>query len=280
MAGNNDVAIKLAVEDLLSKKYKQIHQEIQRLNKATSNSGKKLADDTAKNTKKMETGMDKARKAAKGFKEGIGSAAKQFGPAAVAVIALTSAFRAVGSAIDFVNSKTSELEKTLSTVKAILRPTADEFSRLASKSKELGITTAFSASQSAQAFVEMGKLGLNTNQIIAASADVLNIAAAANIELARAAELTVITMKQFGLNADQATRITDVMSESFTKSALDAEKFGEAMKFAGPTAAQFGVSLEVATGAMAELSNSAVTGSMAGTAMRRILLELGDANGK
>lgn len=280
MAARDDVKMRLIVEDILSAKYKQIHSEIQRANKATQVSNKNLAKGSQEASKKITGGMEKAKKAAKEFSASIGSALRRFGPAAVAVGILTVGITSLGTSIEFVTEKTEEFEKTLSTVKAILKPSTREFKLLSNEAQRLGETTAFSATQSGDAFVALGKLGLTTNQILASTGDVLNIAAAANIDLARAAELTAITMKQFGLDAEDAQRITDVMAKSFTTSALDAEKFGESMKFAGPTAAQLGISLEKTAGAMAQLANAGISGSMAGTAMRRVMLELGDSSGK
>ncbi len=276
----NDVEIRLIVKDELSRQYKRIQNEIQRANRTTSQSQKKLAQDSQEASRKLISGFTKAKQAANSFKKGITDAAKRFGPAAIAVGLITGAIVALGNAMDFVRTKTIEFEKTLSQVKAILQPTESQFRALSNEARRLGETTAFSASEAGEAFVELGKLGLTTNQILAASSDVLNLAAAAQLDLARAAELTAITIKQFGLQADDAQRITDVMSKSFTSSALDAEKFGEAMKLAGPPAAALGLSVETATGAIAELANAGISGSMAGTSLRRVMLELADSNSK
>lgn len=276
----NDVEIRLVVRDEISKQYKRIQNEIKRANRTTSQSQRQLAKDSQESSKKIVAGLNKAKQATSSFKSGIVDFAKRFGPAAVTVALLTGAIVKFGQAIDFVRTKTIEFEKILSRVQAILKPTTTQFKALSKEARRLGESTSFSASEAGQAFVELGKLGLTTNQILAATGDVLNIAAAAQIDLASAAELTAITMKQFGLQAEDARRITDVMSKSFTTSALDAEKFRESMKLAGPVANALGISLEKATGAIAELANAGISGSMAGTSLRRVMLELGDANSK
>lgn len=224
--------------------------------------------------------MGKMQKATASAKAGLIDFAKRFGPAAIAGALLFGAMRKVGAAIDFVREKSVEFEKTLSKVKAILVPTTVEFERLANKARLLGETTAFSATQAGEAFVELGKLGLNTNQIIAASADVLNLAAAASTSMENAAINTARTLGQFGLRAEEAQRVTDVMAKSFNISALDIDKFSESMKFVGPTAASLNVSLEATTAALAQLASQGIVGSQAGTAFRRILLELGDSGSK
>ena len=211
-----------------------------------------------------------------GMKEGVTDFAKRFGPAAIAIAAATKAMQMLGDAVRYVNERTMEFEKTLSTVKAILRPTSGEFAALSQEARALGESTAFSASEAGSAFVELGKLGLNANQIIATSSDVLNIAAASQVDMATAAEATARTLGQYQLNAGEAGRVTDVMAKSFNISALDMTRFSESMKFAGATAGQLGMSLEQTTGALAQMASQGIVGSQAGTALRRIMLTMAD----
>ena len=69
-------------------------------------------------------------------------------------------------------------------------------------------------------------------------------------------------------------RVTDVMAKSFSTSALDIEKFKESMKLVAPIADAAGVSLEEATAMLGALANAGISGSMAGTSLRRILNEV------
>ena len=231
--------------------------------------------------------QQQAAKAQKGFskffnsaKKGIASFATRFGPAALVVGGLTLAMRGLGKAIDFVNEKSAEFEKTISKVKAILKPTSAELRALSDEAKLLGETTSFSASEAGSAFVELGKLGLNAAQILAASNDVLNLAAVAQSEMGVAAEATARTLGQFGLSAAEAGHVTDIMAKSFNISALDLNRFSESMKFVGATAGSLGINLQTATGALAEMASKGIVGSQAGTALRRIMLELGDSSSK
>lgn len=197
-----------------------------------------------------------------------------------AVVVATAAFVGMVKAIKFAAKIGIEFEQKMADINAILSPTKKEFKQLEGLARDLGKSTAFSASEAAQAFIEMGKLGLTTQQIMAASADVLSLAAASGAELAESAEVMVSTLSQFGLKAEDSTRVADVMAKSFTTSALDMNKFKEAMKSAGPVAAATGVELEETTAALAVLSNSAIAGSRAGTAMKNILIEMSDPAGK
>jgi len=171
-------------------------------------------------------------------------------------------------------------QATMSKVKAITKASGKDFENLEKQAKRLGATTAFSASQAGQAFVELGKLGFETNQIIAASSGVLNLAAVAQVDMAEAAVVAAGTLRTFNLDASQTNVVVDIMAESFTTTGLDMEKFTNAMNFAGVTASKMGVSLEETSAALGVLANQNLIGSQAGTAMRTILLELGDTTSK
>ncbi len=171
-------------------------------------------------------------------------------------------------------------EKTMSRIDAILIPTTKDMAKMAAQARELGKDTVYTASQAGDAFVEMGKRGMEANQIIAASAGVLDLAAAAQIEMALAAGVTVATLNQFNLEAEESTRVVDVMTASFNDSALDINSFSEAMKMSGAVAANTNVTLEQTTGVLAVLADREIKGSLAGTALRRIFLELADESSK
>jgi hypothetical protein len=69
-------------------------------------------------------------------------------------------------------------------------------------------------------------------------------------------------------------RVVDVMAKSFSTSALDTEKFAESMKIVAPIAKSAGVSIEETTAMLGSLANAGISGSNAGTALRRILAEI------
>jgi hypothetical protein len=70
------------------------------------------------------------------------------------------------------------------------------------------------------------------------------------------------------------TRVTDVMADSFASSALDIEKFQESMKLVAPSAKSTGRSLEETTALLSVLANNGISGSIAGTQLRRVFIEL------
>ncbi len=170
-------------------------------------------------------------------------------------------------------------EQAMADVRAITKATDEEFRVLGKSARDLGGSTKFTATEVAKLQKEYGKLGFATQEIINAQEATLNLAAATKTDLARAAEVVGVTIRQFGLNAKEAIRVTDVMAESFTSTALDTERFAEAMKFVGPAAKASNITLERTTAILGQLADAGITGSMAGTSLRQIMLALSKESG-
>jgi len=230
--------------------------------------------------KQAERGLNSLKNTVGNVKNGIGQFAKALGPAALAVGGLTLGVMKMRQGLQFVREASQGFESSMSRVKAISGATSKEFAALSKRAQELGESTVFSASQVADAFTEMAKLGLKTNEIIASSEGVLNLAALAQVDMATAAQTTVSTLNQFQLTADSSNGIVDLMAKSFTSSALDITKFSEAMKVAGPIAANTGVEIQDMAAALAVLADNSIDASLAGTAMRKIMLTLSDSTSK
>jgi hypothetical protein len=161
-----------------------------------------------------------------------------------------------------------------STLTAILGGTEEQMKALSDQAKALGASTAFTASQVVELQTEFAKLGFTAEQIGDVTEATLNLAAASGTDLATAAATAGGTLNAFGLAATETGHLTDVMAASFTKSGLDMTKFSETMKSAAPIAKAAGVSLEVATAAAGKLADANISGSVAGTGLKKIFAEL------
>jgi hypothetical protein len=170
-------------------------------------------------------------------------------------------------------------EAQMAKVKAVSGATADEFSRLEANAKQLGASTRFSASEVAELQTEFAKLGFTADEITKVTEATLALAQATDSDLARAAEVAGSTLRGFGLDASETGRVADVMALSFSSSALDMEAFADSMKYVAPVANSAGMSIEQTTAMLGALSNAGIKGSQAGTALRRIISELGATGG-
>ena len=184
--------------------------------------------------------------------------------ATAASVGLLAASAAVGSGFE-------KQMDAVAAVRGITSETSFEFKALEETARNLGSTTAFSATEAAQGMEALARAGLSTNEIIAASETALKLAGAGQIELGRSAEILAGTMAQFGLKAEETTRIADVFTAAAQNTLFGTEDLAQAMKFAGTVGAAFGKDIEETTAAVAQFRNLGLEGTMAGTQFRMMM---------
>ena len=217
-------------------------------------------------SKKLRSELAKANSSLKGFQRSV----KGIGVA----VGLTFGAHAFGSVLRSAVTSIANFEAELQKVKAITGATGGNLDKLKANALELGRTTKFTATQVAGLQVEFGKLGFTSSEIVNATKSTLDLATATGSDLAGAAAIAGTTLRAFQLDSSEMGRVTDVMGKSFVSSALDLSKFAESMKFAAPVAKSAGVSIEFTTAMLSALVDAGISGSMAGTSLRRILNEM------
>lgn len=155
-----------------------------------------------------------------------------------------------------------------------LNLTQMQMDALRDTAREMGATTKFSASEAADAMGNMALAGWDDAQVIAGIPGVLNLAAAANMDLAKASDIVTDTMTPFGLAAERAGEAADVFAYAQANSNTTVEGLGEAMKYAAPTADAFGMSLQDTAAAMGVLANAGIKGSQGGTTLNAMLRDM------
>ena len=140
--------------------------------------------------------------------------------------------------------------------------------------REMGATTKFSASEAADAMGYMALAGWDDAQVIAGIPGVLNLAAAAIMDLAKASDIVTDTMTPFGMAAERAGEAADVFAYAQANSNTTVEALGEAMKYAAPTADAFGMTLQDTAAAMGVLANAGIKGSQGGTTLNAMLRDM------
>ena len=168
----------------------------------------------------------------------------------------------------------ADFELAMKKVKAVSGATGAEFDKLEKNALDLGKSTVFSASSIAELQLEMAKLGLSSDEIVKATDSTLALAQAFGNDLGPTAETVVKTINQFGLQADEAGRVADVMATAFGASALDLEKFAGSMGNVAPIAKEFGFSLEETTALLGVLANNGIEGTDAGTKLKMAFSQL------
>lgn len=159
-------------------------------------------------------------------------------------------------------------------VGATMGATTDELSQMTDIAKELGSTTRFTAREAAEGLEFMALAGFNAKQSIEAIPDVLNLAAAAAIDLGLASDIVTDTMSAFSLSADQAANVSDVLAKTQASANATVVQLGESFKFSTANAATFGQDLETLSAVLGVFADSGVKGSRAGTAFNAIIRDL------
>lgn len=172
-----------------------------------------------------------------------------------------------------------DLEYRMAMVKAVSRATDEEFILLQGNARKLGAETEYTATEVAGLQLAYARLGFVPRQIIEITGATLDLATATGENLERSSDVVGTTLKGFRLQADQTKRVVDVMTQSFNSSSLRLDYFAESMKYVAPLAVKANVSLEQTTAMLGVLADRGIRGSQAGTALRRIFLEIAKDGG-
>ena len=168
----------------------------------------------------------------------------------------------------------SQYETSMSSVQAISGATADEMETLRAVAREMGATTRYSASESADALGYMALAGWDVEQMTSALPSVLNLATAGQLDLATASDIVTDMMSMFGIEAENASQASDVFAAAQAKSNTNVEQLSEALRMAGPAASSAGNSLEDTSAVLGILANNGIKGSSAGTALNAMFMDL------
>lgn len=165
-------------------------------------------------------------------------------------------------------------EAAMAKVGAISRANGTELELLTKKARELGETTQFTATQSAEAMSYLGMAGWDAKQIMAGMPGLLSLAAAGGTDLARTADIVSDNLTAFGLSAEKAGHMADAYATVITRTNTNVEMLGDTMKYAAPVAEAFGASMEETAALAGLMANSGIKASQAGTSLRAGFLRL------
>ena len=249
------------------------------LNQALNNATRNL-NNTGKAGEGLQRRIGGASKGMRGFGSVMGGMtpmlAGMAGPAAAVGVAVGGiALAAKGAVTAF-----ADFEQSMARAKAVSNATDAEFKLMSATAKEMGRTTAFTANEAAQGLVFLGQAGLTATEQVNALPSVLNAAIVGNTSLANAADKVTNVMLPFGIEAENTSRVVDVMSSTITQSNTDFNQLAQAMSYAAPVAHSAGLSLERTSAIMGVLGNAGLQASKAGTGLRGMLAALLDPTEK
>ena len=106
---------------------------------------------------------------------------------------------------------------------------------------------------------ELGRAGFKPEQIERMTAAVMNMARATGTDATQASGIMAATIRQFGMEAGEATRVADGLTAAANKSFNTVESLGDALSYAGPVAADANMSLEETLAILGTLGNMGMT---------------------
>lgn len=205
----------------------------------------------------------------------LGALGKAAGAAMKAAAAASAAATAAVGAFAASSVKTGmEFDKSMSQVAATMGKTVDEVQDLRAFAQEMGATTAFSATEAADALNYMALAGYDAETSMAMLPNVLNLAAAGSIDLASASDMITDAQSALGLTLEQTNAMVDQMAKASSKSNTSVAQLGEAILTVGGTAQYMAGGTQELNTVLGVLADNGIKGSEGGTHLRNMLLKL------
>ncbi|MDD3269646.1 MAG: phage tail tape measure protein [Syntrophomonadaceae bacterium] len=167
-----------------------------------------------------------------------------------------------------------DFEAAMSQVGAISGATGKDIEALEAKAKEMGSTTKFSASQSAEALKYMAMAGWDTTKMLDGLSGVMNLAAASGEELGVVSDIVTDAMTAFGMEASRAGEFADVLAVASSKSNTNVAMLGESFKYVAPVAGALGYTSQDTAVALGLMANAGIKASQSGTSLRSTITRL------
>ncbi len=172
-------------------------------------------------------------------------------------------------------------ESSMSQVIATMGVTSDTmtengeniYEKLSEKAKEMGSTTKFSASEAADALNYLALAGYDAEKACDALPQVLNLAQAGGMDLARTSDLVTDAMSALGIDAttENLQHFGDVLAKTASKSNTSVEQLGDALLVCGGQAKMSGLELNEMATMLGIFADNGIKGSEGGTALRNLL---------
>lgn len=205
-------------------------------------------------------------------KRGIGGALSTAAKAGAAGLAAAStAVVAFGKSA--VNSG-MQFDSAMSQVAATMGKPVSEIQNLRDFAQEMGSKTAFSATQAAEALNYMALAGYKDTEAMQMLPNVLNLAAAGNMDLATASDMVTDAQSALGLTFEETETMVDQMAKTSSTTNTSVSQLGDAILTIGATARGVKGGTAELSQVLGLLADNGIKGAEGGTHLRNIILSL------
>ena len=191
-----------------------------------------------------------------------------------------SAIYAVINALKVGSQEIILFDQGLKNLQAITGATSAQIAVMGETMKDVARTTKFSTSEITDGMVLLGQAGFSAEESLAAIGSASLLATATLTDMAGTVDLITTTIRAFGLEAMETSRVTDIMANAVNKSKLTIDKLRTAFAYIAASASQAGLSVEEVAATMAVLANNGLRASKIGTGFRQVLARLISPNKK
>ncbi|WP_175271598.1 phage tail tape measure protein [Prescottella equi] len=182
-----------------------------------------------------------------------------------------------GVAFQKVISLGNEFTVSLNTMQAVSAANAAQMDQVRERAKDLGNDASLantSASDAAAAMTELAKGGLDVQQSMDAAKGSLQLAAAAQIDAATAAEIQAKTLNTFSMEAKDAGFVADVLANTANAASGEITDVAYAMAQGGLVAKNLGINVQDTATTLGLFAKNSLIGSDAGTSLKTMLIAL------
>ncbi len=169
----------------------------------------------------------------------------------------------------------AEFGAKMAQLQALSHASAGQMKELSDAAMTAGQAYGFSATQVADAEIELTKAGIGVKQQLGgALKGALSLAAAGQIDVGQATEIATVAMTQFGLKAGQIPHLADLLSAGADKALGSVGDLGDALKNGGLQAKNMGLTINDTVGVLSAFANKGIIGAEAGTQLRSMFIQL------
>jgi len=169
-----------------------------------------------------------------------------------------------------------DFEQALANTNSVANATGAEFAQMRALALNMGKTTTTSATTAASAMYSLASSGQKAGEIMSTLPGIIKLSSATAHELGSTTETVVATLKGYGMEATETGRVTNTFAAAIGASMANMDRLSQSMTYVAPIAKAAGVSFEETVAALSMLYDRGMQGSMAGTALRRVLQSIVD----
>jgi TP901 family phage tail tape measure protein len=191
----------------------------------------------------------------------------------VTKLAGVAAFAAISVAVVKSIETFSKFEDSMAQVHAVMTGTEADFAKLEDAALDLASSTQYTAEEASKALYTFSRFGKTAEESVLLLNQAQLLAGSTGSELAESSTLLIQVMNQFGIAADDAGRIVNVLAAA----KMPVSEFSSTLAAIGPVAKGMNIPLEQIVAVMRTLTLTGMESGQATQALKIILGDLSDS---